>query len=172
MRAIVIGPGGAGKTTLALEMSQRTGVPVIHLDQHYWRRGWIPTPASEWREVVSELTTGDAWIMDGNYGGTLEQRIAAADLVVLVEAPRLLCLWRVVRRRFAYRGRSRPSVAPGCPERLTPEFLWWIWSYPWRRLPGTLERLNALGDTIDFVRLRTQGEIDSFLDSLNRESTP
>ena len=57
-------------------------------------------------------------VMDGNYGGTLEPRLARYDTVVFLDRSRLLCLWRVVRRKLAYHGRSRPDMAPGCVERI------------------------------------------------------
>lgn len=69
-RVLVIGCGGAGKSTLARQLGEATGLPVIHLDAHYWRPGWVETPKETWRAAVDELIAADAWIMDGNYSGT------------------------------------------------------------------------------------------------------
>lgn len=104
--------------------------------------------------------------MDGNYGGTLDVRIAAADTVVFLDWPRLGCIGRVVRRRFTYAGGSRPSLPEGCPERLTPSFLWWIWTYPRRRRPGILERLEEVATGKRVVILRDQAEVEDFLREL------
>jgi hypothetical protein len=52
--------------------------------------------------------------MDGNYGGTMELRLAAADTIIYLDLPPPLCLWRVFLRFWRYRGRSRPDVAAGC----------------------------------------------------------
>ena len=41
---------------------------------------------------------------------------------------RLLRLWRVLRRTWQHYGHNRPDLPDGCPERFSPEFLWWIWS--------------------------------------------
>jgi adenylate kinase family enzyme len=163
-RVLVIGSGGAGKSTFASRLGERTGLPVVHLDSLYWRSGWSETPKEEWRAVVSELLQRDAWVMDGNYGGTLDARITSSDTVVFLDLPRVVCLWRVVRRWLRYRGRARPDMAPGCNERLTLEFLWWIWEYPVTRRPAIMSRLAALGEEQRVVVLRSQAEVDRFLE--------
>src|ERR1051325_11561095 len=116
-RVLVIGSGGAGKSTFAARLGERTGLPVVHLDAHYWRAGWRETPREEWDARVDELLAADEWIIDGNYGGTLARRLAACDTVIFLDLPRTLCLWRVVKRRALFRGRSRPDMAEGWPER-------------------------------------------------------
>jgi adenylate kinase family enzyme len=143
-RVLVIGSGGSGKTTAAKILAGRLGLPLIHLDALYWRPGWIPTPADEWRRTVAELVARPRWVMDGNYAGTLDTRLASCDTVVFLDLPRRVCLWRIVKRRLRYSGRTRPDVAPGCPERLTWEFVKWVWSYPKRRRAGILDRLSKL----------------------------
>jgi hypothetical protein len=50
----------------------------------------------------------------------------------------LVCLWRVGTRALWFHGRNRPDMAPGCTERLSPEFVQWIWTYPARRRPDFL----------------------------------
>jgi adenylate kinase family enzyme len=165
-RVLVIGSGGAGKTTLAVRIAARTGLPLIHLDSLYWRPGWIPTPTDEWERTIAELVQRPLWIMDGNYGGTLEPRLAAADCVVFLDVPRLRCLWRLLKRRVRHAGRSRPSVAPGCPERLTAEFLRWVWTYPTRRRPGILARLDELRGDKAIAILRKPADVEHFANGL------
>src|SRR5687767_13223841 len=139
-RILVIGSGGAGKSTLARDMGERLRLPVVHLDRLYWRAGWTKPSADEWTRQVAELIGGDAWVMDGNYSGTLDLRIPAADTIVFLDLPRIVCLWRVLRRRLAFRGRTRPEMHPDCPERITWEFIDWIWTYPTRSRPRVLDR--------------------------------
>ena len=97
-KILIIGSGGAGKSSLARELSERLDIEVVHLDKLYWRSGWIETPRDEWKAAISELVKGDSWIMDGNYGGTIEMRVNAADTIVLFDLPRTLCVYRAVKR--------------------------------------------------------------------------
>jgi adenylate kinase family enzyme len=96
--------------------------------------------------------------MDGNYGGTLDLRLAACDLVVFLDVPRLRCLWRVVWRRMRHLGRSRPDMAAGCAERLDFEFVRWVWTYPKRRRPGVLAKVAAAGKPLTILRSTSETE--------------
>jgi adenylate kinase family enzyme len=165
-RILVIGTGGSGKTTVARRLAERTGLPLVHLDVHYWRAGWQPTPPEEWQVMVRQLVTADEWIIDGNYGGTLDLRLEACDTVVFLDIPRIVCLWRVLKRQVRYLGRVRPDLAPGCRERLSWEFLVWIWTYPTRRRGDILRRLAALDTQKRVAILRSSAEIDQFLASV------
>ena len=165
-RVLVIGSGGAGKSTLSAEIGERLGIPVVHLDALYWRAGWTEPDGDEWDQRVRQALGGEAWVMDGNYGGTLDLRLEAADAVVFLDLPRSLCLWRVAKRRVRYHGRSRPDMAAGCPERLDAAFLRWIWDYPRTQRPRVLAKLSAVGPGTQAVVLRSTGEVRRFLDGL------
>ena len=162
----MIGSGGAGKSTLAAEIGAALGLPVLHLDALYWRAGWVPTPEPEWRAQVERLVAEEAWVMDGNYGGTLEPRLAACDAVVFLDLPRWLCLARVLRRRLRHAGRTRPDMAPGCPEQLSWEFVRWIWTYPRRRRAGILERLREVAGEKRVEILRSRADVERFLGTI------
>ena len=162
-RVLVIGTGGSGKSTLARRLAERTALPLIHLDAHYWRPGWEPTPPDEWQAKVQQFLAGQTWIIDGNYGGTLDLRLAACDTVIFLDLPRILCVWRVLKRQVRYLGRTRPELSPGCPERLSWEFLTWIWTYPSRRRRDILKRLVGLDQLKRVVILRSSAEVEQFL---------
>jgi adenylate kinase family enzyme len=167
-KVLVIGSGGSGKTTFSKQLSARTGLPLIHLDQLFWRPGWDPTPDAEWDRLIAELSGRDAWVMDGNYGRTIATRMAAADTIIFLDLPRLVCTWRIMKRQIRYAGRTRPDSAAGCPERLTWEFVSWVWTYPSRRRPEMLQRLDGVRSTKTVIVLKSQREVDDFLASLVR----
>jgi adenylate kinase family enzyme len=162
-RVLVIGSGGAGKSHFARELGARTGLPVTHLDELYWRPGWVPQEREAWTAQVGTLLAQPEWILDGNFGGTLPQRLCACDTVVFLDLPRLVCLYRVLLRRWNHRGRSRPDMAPGCPERIDMEFVRWILTYPETRRPSVLKRLADAGTGVRVVRLRSTREVTGFL---------
>jgi adenylate kinase family enzyme len=149
-----------------MKIARRTGLPLVHLDVLYWHAGWIPTSGAEWDRVVAGLLERDRWVMDGNYGGSLDVRLAACDTVVFLDRPRLVCLWRIVRRRLQYLFRPRPDLPEGCPEQLTWEFALWVWEYPARRRPGILSRLAGLEDGKTVVVLRDETSVQRFLAQL------
>ena len=165
-RVMIIGAGGAGKSTLARRVGERTGLPVVHLDACYWRAGWVETPADEWRERVRALAAEDAWVMDGNYGGSMDLRLARADTVVFLDLPRLTMVARILGRWLRFRGRTRPDMAPGCPEQMSWEFVRWVWEYPRTRRLGILERLAALPPERRVVVLRSAAEVERWVASL------
>jgi adenylate kinase family enzyme len=162
-RVLVIGSGGSGKSTFAMRLAQRTGLPLVHLDREYWRAGWVAPAKDDWLARVDGLVAGERWIMDGNFGGTMERRLAACDTVVFLDASRWLCLWRVVARWLRHRGEARLDMAPGCHERLDASFLAWIFNYPERSRPKVLHRLSALRPDQRAVVLRSRREMAEFL---------
>lgn len=165
-RVAVIGSGGAGKSALARQLGAITGLPLIHLDHHYWGPGWTPTPDGEWRDKVRALLAGDRWIADGNYGGTLDLRAARADTVVFVDLPRRVCLVRALRRL-----RSPILQAPGCPQKADLEFLRWIWAFPHRTRPRLLAVLEPHRADTEIVMLRGGADVRAFLARVRRDPT-
>ena len=95
-KVLVVGSGGAGKSVFASRLGALLKIPVLHLDRFYWRSGWNETPKDQWLKTVDGLLQRDAWIMDGNYSGTLAMRVDACDTVDLPgstsRALRLACI--------------------------------------------------------------------------------
>lgn len=141
-RVLILGCGGAGKSTLARRLGQLTALPVVHLDAHYWNAGWVFTPAEQWRPRVEQLAAQQRWIMDGNFASTFDLRLPLADTIIFLDPPRRVCLWRVLKRLIAHRGRNRPDMPAGCNEKADLEFLQWIWTFRARERPKILQVLD------------------------------
>lgn len=137
----MIGCGGSGKSTLARALSRNLGLPLVHLDYEYWGAGWVEPPKEEWAERVRTLCAADAWLMDGNYSGTLELRLARADTAIFLDLPTASCLLGILRRFLYWRGRTRPDLPEGCPESIDLEFVRYVLRYRRTRRPTMLARL-------------------------------
>lgn len=164
-RIMIIGQPGSGKSTLAWNLGKRTGLPVIHVDKLHWQSGWVERGDAERTRLCEEAASEEQWIIEGGHSATWPGRVARADMLVCLERPVTLRMWRVVRRVFRMRGRTRPDMAEGCPERLSaqPAFM----SYIWRtRVSGlaTMAKLEAIAPpTCEVVRLRSDNEVSAFL---------
>ncbi len=160
---MIIGNGGAGKSTLARKLHQITGLPLIHMDQHFWQANWVDRDRLEWKAFVEEQTEREEWIMDGNYGGTMDIRLKKADTIIFLDRPNWLCIWRIIKRRLIYTGRTRPDMAEGCKERLTWAFVKYVFSYHKTRKPGILAKLATVKESQEVYILRNNKQIRNFL---------
>ncbi|MCY7348255.1 MAG: DNA topology modulation protein [Pyrinomonadaceae bacterium] len=157
-----MGSGGAGKSTFSRRLGEITGIEVFHLDKLYWRAGWIEPPKDEWRQTVEGYLKKESWIMDGNFGGTMDLRLAACDTAILLDLPRSVCLYRVLKRRLKYRNTNRPDMSEGCHEKIDYEFLKWIWDYPKTKKPRVEEKLKRFENEKTIIHLKSQREVEDF----------
>jgi adenylate kinase family enzyme len=162
-RVLVVGSGGAGKTVVARALAARTGLPLIHLDAHYWRPNWEPTPVDAWRARVRELITRSQWVMDGNYSSTLDLRLPAADTIVFLDLPRRVTLRRVLARWLRWHGRVRPEMPQGCPERMSLEFARWLWRFPREGRRRLLDAITVAGVEDRVIRLTSRRAVAAWL---------
>jgi adenylate kinase family enzyme len=149
-RILVVGSGGSGKSTLSRRLGNALKVPVIHLDSLYWKPGWIEPNKAERTQTIRRV---------------IAERIEACDTIVFLDLSRLICLWRVLRRLAAHRGKARPEMPDGCPERLNIGFLWWIWTYPARTRRKVLALLEKYRSTKNVIYLRTRQDVERFVGS-------
>jgi len=148
-RVLVLGPGAAGKSTLARRLGEITGLPVIELDKVYWGQDLIPLDRQEWVRRQRDLTAGSEWILDGDLGpyDVLETRLDGADTVIVLALPLPVCAWRALRRSHE-------------------RWDFWSWLLRWRR--ESLPRLRAAlaGRPVDVRFLRSRGQVQAFIDGL------
>ena len=157
-RICIIGCSGSGKSRLAVELGSLLGLPVVHLDAVHWRAGWERPPKEEWRRRHGELLLPEAWILDGNYGSTMDERIAASDTVILLARSRATCLFRAFKRSIRNWRQSRPDLAPGARRSRRMQSS--------SRLPPILRLLEQVRREKKVVILRSDTDVEGFLDSL------
>lgn len=161
-RVLVIGSSGAGKSTFARRLGEKTGLKVIHLDVLYWKPNWIESDKEEWRKTVENALKGGAWIMDGNYSGTLALRLEACDTVIFLDFPRLTCTYRILKRVLFYWKDVRPDMAEGCAEQFDWEFTKWVWNFPTRTKPLVEALLKQFENEKTIIRLKSRKEVEDF----------
>ena len=165
-RIMIVGPCGSGKSTLAARLGELLSIPSYHLDSMAWRSGWVEREPNEWLPELEEVVARDAWIIDGNDSGTMPLRPARADTVVSLDFHPARCVWRVLKRIAANRGRTRADMAAGCPERFDLFFLLYVATWNGRPRRKNEAVLKQAADRM--VRLRSPRELDAWLETLER----
>ena len=165
-RIMIIGSGGSGKTTLARQLGEKTGLPVVHLDQIFWSHGnWKHLEREEFDVLLQKELEKPQWILDGNYNRTLEPRLERCDTVIYLDFPRLVSFTGWLRRVIKNWGHAREDMAEGCAEWFDPEMAKWVWNFNKKnraRYRGLLSGLE--GKTVHIFTSRRQ--VKQFLDSL------
>ena len=171
-RVLIIGCSGAGKSTFAPRLAARTGLPLIHLDKEFWLPDWTPMRRPAWRAKVADLVAGKAWIMEGNYGNSLDLRLPRADTVIWFDYPRHVCIRRILKRVLTTYGEVRADMAPGCTERFDLDFLRWVWRFDRDEQPPIAAALAAHGARLSPVIFRGDWEARAFLDTVRPPDQP
>ena len=161
-KIMVIGCPGSGKSTFSIALHEKTGIPLFHLDMMYWNADRTTVEKAEFRRRLGEALIQDAWIIDGNYGSTMEMRLQSCDTVIFLDYPVEVCLDGVRARR----GKPRPDM-PWIEkeDEEDPEFLDFIRRYRAESRPRVLELLRQYGDREIHV-FACRAEADAFLERL------
>lgn len=158
-RVLVIGCSGSGKSTLAQKLAGRLGLPYVSMDREiFWLPGWQQRPRAEALARLKGFVAQERWIIDGTSPGTLPLRLPRTDLVLWLRPPRWKSVYGVVSRWLRYRGRTRPEMAKNCPERITREFLTYVWNFEKTESPEIAENLAAFGPDVPVCVLKSRRE--------------
>ncbi|ATP41396.1 topology modulation protein [Solibacillus sp. R5-41] len=165
-KIILIGSGGAGKSTLARKLGESLKIDVYHLDSLFWKPNWVDVTKDDQRKIQQDIVKKEEWIIDGNYGGTMDIRINAADTIIFLDIHRTICVYRAFKRMLQYRNKTRPDMGEGCEERIDLNFLKWIWDYPKTKRPEILNKLRQFSNSKNVILLKSPKEIQRFLDNM------
>lgn len=165
-RIMVIGACGSGKSTLARKIHDLTQLRLIHLDQEYWQPGWIEPDLEIWLKKNNELINQEAWVIDGNYGSSMVERIKRADTIVMLEVPTWKALYRVIKRVVKHWGKVRPDMREGCPEKLSLSFLHYVMMFNLTRRPGNHRKIREYGQGKSVHILKSNKDIEQFLETI------
>jgi adenylate kinase family enzyme len=156
-RVVILGRGGAGKSTFARKLRETTGLPVVELDKHFWQPGLVPVPRARWIEIQRRLADQERWIMDGDLGkyDELGVRLQAADAVLILDFGVLLCLMRAMRR-------SKERI----------DFWWWLLTWRWIERPKIKRAIAEYAARAEVRILSSPEELERFISLKDGYSNP
>ncbi|MFC6464358.1 AAA family ATPase [Marinilactibacillus sp. GCM10026970] len=155
-KILVIGCPGSGKSTLSERLAKALDLELIHLDRINWIDDNHTLNRADFDEQLEKILLKDCWIIDGNYNRTLSRRLIAADTVIWLDLPRILCVYRILKRFI--KGKILHNRTFGNPNKIEKDFLKFVWNFNKTNRPLIL---NALKNSSDkrIIILKTSKEI-------------
>lgn len=159
-RVIVIGCPGSGKTTFAEKLSKKTGLPLYYLDAIWHNPDKTHISREEFDQRIMEIFATDGWIIDGNYGRTVEMRLKECDTVFLFDLPTEVCLQGATQRL----GKGRYDL-PWIEKELDPEFEGFIKDFASHSLPKLYALLDKYRAEKQVIFFKSRKEADDFCEN-------
>ena len=156
-RIMIIGCPGSGKSTFARALASKMGLPLYYLDMMYWNPDRTTKPKEEFRAALRETVALPEWIIDGNYGSTLEIRMEVCDTVIFLDYPVEVCIAGVEERR----GKPRPDM-PWVETEPDLEFIEFIKKYNEESRPKVIELLEKYKEK-NIIIFKSRAEADEYL---------
>ncbi len=159
-KIIVIGCPGSGKSTFSKVLHKYTGIPLYHLDRMYWNQDQTTVAKSVFQKRLSNVMKQNEWIIDGNYGATLDIRLQVCDTVCFLDYPTDVCLDGIQKRK----GKARSDM-PWIEIEDDPELLSYINDFQALHRPKIMNQLNQYKDKIIYV-FKNRTQADEFLNQM------
>jgi len=157
-KVIIIGCPGAGKSTFARKLKDRTGLPLFYLDMIWHKADGTNISRDEFDEKLKGIMEKEQWILDGNYIRTLEMRLKECDTVFLLDYPLELCLEGAASRI----GKERPDM-PWVEAEFDQEFRQFIVDFPKDSLPKIYELLKKYEKEKELHIFRKREDAEEYL---------
>lgn len=157
-KVIIIGCPGAGKSTFARKLKEKTGLPLFYLDMIWHKADGTNISRDEFDEKLKGIMEKEQWILDGNYIRTLEMRLKECDTVFLLDYPLELCLEGAASRI----GKERPDM-PWVEAEFDQEFRQFIVDFPKDSLPKIYELLKKYEKEKELHIFRKREDAEEYL---------
>ena len=164
-KVLIIGCPGSGKTTLAKALSEKTGLPLIHLDKIQWTGDWECIRGEDFDRILIEKMQAPEWIIDGNYNRTIPMRLKECDTVIYLDYPTRVSFCGALKRVISNYGKVRDDMGGNCRERFDPTFLWFIMTFNMKNRRRYHKLLDSAEDK-NIIILRSRKEADKFMQKL------
>ena len=156
-KIIVLGCSGSGKSTFSKKLRKATGLPLVHLDNIWWKPDRTHISREDFDRKLAEILKGDKWIVDGDYSRTYEVRFKACDTVIFLDYSFEECMNGIKKRV----GKKRTDI-PWTEPALDPELVKLVKNYEKDNRPVVLSLIEkySVKNTIVF---KTRAEADEWL---------
>jgi adenylate kinase family enzyme len=159
----IVGPSGAGKTTLAKELSSTLNIKALHLDRLFWQRDWEKIPRDNRIDILQQLIQEKQWIIEGTYIHSTDLHLVTADTIIFLDIHSLVCLLRLIKRRYKNQDRPRRDIPEGCTDKLTAYRILKVLTFRSRDRKTLQQKLSDFETKKTVVRLRSKKEVEVFL---------
>lgn len=163
-RIAIIGISASGKSVFARELASKTGLPLIHMDQFFWKGNWQEVPEPEYLKKHQEIIQQDKWIIEGYIEENMAERLKRADLIIYLDYSGLVSALRLIRRWLKHRNQARPEL----PKEALEEFKHGtFWKVLQRKERERIEQALVLAGNPKVIRLKSPNELKKFMKSYN-----
>ena len=159
-RIMVIGCPGSGKSTFSKKLHQITELPLYHLDMMYWNADKTTVEKAVFKERLYNTIQLDKWIIDGNYGSTMELRLQACDTVIFLDYPLDVCLDGIRERK----GKKRTDI-PWVENEEAIELIEFVKNFNFQSRPKVIELLEKYSYKTIYI-FKTRKDANNFLTNL------
>ncbi|WP_171493509.1 AAA family ATPase [Acinetobacter ursingii] len=173
----IIGTTGSGKSTLAKQLSKQLNLVYIELDDLLWLDDWQES-SNEALFLKLKIATENAdtgWVLDGLYTRTIPMIMQQADMVIWLDYPFWVNLYRLTRRTLKGLVNQKPlwkhsNNRENLKLILSKQsiFVWLIKSYPKNRKKYLNLMKNPAYQHIRVIRLTSPKQTSALLGSVSK----
>lgn len=160
-KILVLGCSGSGKSTFSKKLHEKTGLPLIHLDNIWWKADRTHISRDEFDKKLEEIMLENEWIMDGDYSRTYEVRIQGCEAVFFLDYSEEECMNGIIERV----GKERGDI-PWIEDSLDPELVKMVKDFSVDNRPTLYELFNKYSDK-QIIIFKSRSEADEWINSTN-----
>ncbi len=164
-RIMIFGKPGSGKSTFALKLHEKSGIPLYHLDRCFYATNWVERDYVEFINMQRQIVDQNSWIIDGNNLQSLELRYKRAHVAIYFNYQLIICLWRLFKRRLLGRRINIDDRAEGCTETVRWSLIKYTWAFEKSiKSRGNIDVLRKRYTHVKFAEANGYGDLKKVLE--------